>query len=69
MDNVEIKKYLQNRLMEENVFWSYDKDSVVNISDWNLIKFVMIYLDLNEIDLLFQIYSKSLIKKYGLKSL
>ena len=69
MNNAEIRQYLQNKLLEEHAFWSYDKDSVKDISDWNLIKFVLIHLDLDEINLLFQIYSKSRIKKVWLKEL
>ena len=69
MNITEIKKYLQNRLLEQHAFWSYNKDSVADISDWNLIKFVLIHLDLVEINLLFEIYSKKQIKKVWLKEL
>jgi len=69
MNTAEIKTYLLNRLLQEHAFWSYDKDSVADISDWNLIKFVLIHLDLADINLLFEIYSKRQIKKVWLKEL
>jgi hypothetical protein len=65
----EIKSKLLKRLHENHVFWSYDKSSCQNISDWNLIKFVLIHLDLDDIDLLFKIYPKRKIKHIWLKEL
>lgn len=64
-----IKEYLFKRLVEEHSFWSYDKESIQNISDWNMIKHVLIQLDLPDTDLLFQIYSKEQIKKVWLAEL
>ena len=69
MNTAEIKTYLLNRLLQEHALWSYDKDSVADISDWNLIKFVLIHLDLADINWLFEIYSKRQIKKVWLKEL
>ncbi|MCD8044004.1 MAG: hypothetical protein LUH10_13165 [Tannerellaceae bacterium] len=65
----EIKSYLEKRLLEENAFWSYEKDSCRNLSDTNLIKYVLIYLDIEDINLVFQIYPKSKIKKVWLEEL
>ncbi|MCC8094777.1 MAG: hypothetical protein LIP05_05115 [Tannerellaceae bacterium] len=65
----EIKSYLEKRLLAENAFWSYEKDSCRNLSDRNLIKYVLIHLDIEDINLLFQIYPKSKIKKIWLEEL
>jgi hypothetical protein len=65
----EIKVYLEKRLLETWSFWSFNKDSCHNLSDWNLIKYVLIHLDLDDINYLFQIYSKQKIKKVWLEEL
>jgi len=62
----EIKSYLVAKLQKENVFWSFDKSSCQELDDWNLIKYVLIYLDLPEIDLLFKIFPKGKIKRVWL---
>lgn len=65
----EIKLYLEQKLHLANAFWSYDKDTCNNLDDKNLIKYVLIYLDLEDINLLFDIYSKKEIKKVWLNEL
>jgi hypothetical protein len=69
MDKEKMKSELLQKLHDNHVFWSYSKDSCQTISDWNLIKFVLIHLDLDDIDLLFQMYSKRKIKTIWLKEL
>ncbi len=64
-----IKSYLVAKLHEENAFWSFDKSSGLELDDWNLIKYVLIHLDLTEIDLLFEIYPKGKIKRVWLDEL
>jgi hypothetical protein len=64
-----IKLDLLRRLHEKHVFWSYDKTSCQTLSDWNLIKFVLIHLDLDNIDLLFKIYPAQKIKHIWLREL
>jgi hypothetical protein len=59
----EIKRYLEKRLTENHAFWSFQKDSTADLSDRNLIKYVMIHLDLDDINYLFQIYPKKKIKQ------
>ncbi len=67
MDNKDkIKSYLLAKLQKENVFWSFDKNSCQQLSDWNLIRYVLIYLDLPEIDLLFKVFPKGKIKRVWL---
>ena len=65
----DIKLYLEKRLIEENSFWSFDKLSCQNLSDWNLIKQVLIRLDLDDIKYLFQLYPKKKIKQVWLQEL
>ena len=65
----EIKQYLEKRLMKEHSFWSFEKTSCKNLSDWNLIKYVLIRLDLDDIKYLFQLYPKKKIKQVWLEEL
>ena len=67
--NNEVKKYLGKKLMKESSFWSFDKSSCQNLSDWNLIKYVLIRLDLDDIKYLFQLYPKKMIKQVWLQEL
>jgi hypothetical protein len=64
-----IKRYLEKRLMDEHKFWSFEKDSCHGLSDWNLIKYVLIHLDLKDINYLFQLYPKQKIKQVWLEEL
>jgi hypothetical protein len=65
----DIKQYLEKRLVEENSFWSFEKLSCQNLSDWNLIKYVLLRLDLDDIKYLFQLYPKKKIKQVWLQEL
>ncbi len=65
----EIKLYLEQTLHKAHAFWSYEKTSCLNLSDHDLIKFVLIYLDLDDIQFLFKIYSKKQIKRVWLDEL
>jgi hypothetical protein len=67
-DAQSVKDLLFRQLKEAAVFWSYDKKFDV-ISDWNLIKMVLIHLDLDSINLLFQIFPKEYIKRVWLDEL
>jgi len=71
MDNnkSKIKAFLLNRLFEEHAFWSYDKESCKDISDYNLIKQVLIHLDLPDTNQLFDIFPKKFIKQVWLNEL
>lgn len=68
-DNDNIKAYLLAKLQKENAFWSFDKSSCRQLDDWNLIKYVLLHLDLPDIDLLFKIYPKGKIKRVWLDEL
>ncbi|MDR3266336.1 MAG: hypothetical protein LBT24_02065 [Tannerella sp.] len=65
----EIKAYLEQKLLDCHAFWSFYKDSCRDLSDRNLIKYVLIHLDLDDIQYLFQMYSKKEIKKVWLEEL
>ena len=65
----DIKQYLEKKLTEENSFWSFEKSSCLNLSDWNLIKYVLLRLDLDDIKYLFQLYPKEKIKQVWLQEL
>lgn len=59
-----IKSRLLEQLREENAFWSYAPESVTleNVRDEQLIALTMRHLDLDEIKLLFNIFSFKTIK-------
>ena len=65
----DIKQYLEKRLREEHAFWSFKESSCRNLSDWNLIKYVLLRLDLDDIKYLFQLYTKEKIKQVWLQEL
>lgn len=67
--NKSIKSDLLTKLKQECCFWSYNEDSISNVSDDMLIEKTLQHLDLDEIDLLFKIYSFSKVKQVWLKHL
>jgi len=66
---IEIKPYLEKRLIETYSFWSFEKSACRNLSDWDLIKYVLLRLDLDDINYLFQLYPKEKIKQVWLQEL
>ncbi len=65
----ELKSYLEQRLHQVHAFWSFEKSSCHHLSDRDLIRYVLIHLDLDDINYLFQIYPKKEIKKVWLEDL
>lgn len=65
------KVFLLDKLKQEHCFWSYSDDSVTleNVSDDMLIEKTLQYLDLEEINVLFQTFSFKKIKQAWLKYL
>ena len=59
-----IKEKLTKLLNNEHAFWSHDKDSISSdsLNDDQLIAMTMRHLDIDEIKLLFEIFSKEKIK-------
>ena len=69
MMNVIVKSTLLSKLKQEHCFWSFNEDAVSNISDDMLIEKTLQYLDLDDIDLLFQIYPFRKVKQVWLEHL
>ncbi len=65
-----IKSNLLAKLKQEHCFWSFNEESVgSNVPDDILIEKTLVYLDLEEIDQLFLIYSFGKVKKIWLEHL
>lgn len=64
-----IKSELLSKLKQEHCFWSYNEESIKDISDEILIEKTLLHLDLAEIDLLFKIYPYRTIKQVWLEHL
>ena len=64
-----VKSDLLAKLKQEHCFWSYNEESVNEISDEMLIEKTLLYLDLEEIDQLFTIFPYKIIKKVWLEHL
>ena len=62
MQENNIKRYLIKRLKQANAFWSYDVDAIKDVPDDILVELVIMHLDLDDIDKLFQIYSYKFVK-------
>lgn len=60
---------LLQKLKAENCFWSYNGDSVKDVPDDILIEKTLVYLDLPEIDTLFQLFPFKKIKKVWLEQM
>jgi hypothetical protein len=63
MNKMEIRRYLIGRLKQAHCLWSYDVYSINDIPDDVLIELVMLYLDIEEIDMLFQLFPYKKIKQ------
>ena len=57
------RQVLINKLENGNVFWSYDKSNQHEISNDELIEKVLLFLDLEDIKMLFELFDSELIKK------
>ena len=58
-----VKPYLIEKLKQEHCLWSYDNDSIHDMPDDMLIELVMLYLDIDEINMLFSIFSYKKMKR------
>lgn len=63
-----IKPYLINRLKQVNAFWSYNVDAIKDVPDDILVELVMLHLDLDDIDKLFELYPYRVVKKYWIEN-
>ena len=64
-----IKANLLTKLKQEHCFWSFNEDAISNIPDDMLIEKTLQYLDLEDIEHLFQIYSFRKVKRVWLERL
>ncbi len=60
---MDIRSFLLEKLKQEHFLWSYDNYSIHDIPDDVLIELVMLYLDLDEINLLFQLFDYNKVKR------
>jgi len=58
-----VKPYLIDKLKQEHCLWSYDTNSIHDMPDDMLIELVMLYLDIDEINMLFSIFSYKKMKR------
>ena len=59
----DVRSYLLRRLKDENCFWSYDVSKIDTISDDSLIEYVMLYLDIDDINQLFPLFGYRKVKR------
>ncbi|GAB1415570.1 hypothetical protein MASR2M117_09760 [Paludibacter sp.] len=59
----QLKSILFDKLKDVNAFWSFNAKSINNIPDEILIEKTLIHLDMDDINLLFKMYSSYTIKK------
>lgn len=64
-----MKANLLTKLKQEHCFWSFNEDAISNIPDDMLIEKTLQYLDLEDIEHLFQIYSFRKVKQVWLERL
>ncbi len=63
---IDVKQYLFRRLKKENCLWSYDVSKMKSISDEALIEYVMLYLDIDDINRLFPLFGYKKVKRVWL---
>ena len=68
MEN-DVKKELLRKLKANHSFWSYDVSKMKSISDDMLIEHVLLHLDLEDIDKLFQLYPFRQVKKVWIENI
>ena len=60
---IDIKPFLIQKLKQEHCLWSYENDSIQDIPDDVLVELVMLYLDIDEINLLFRLFDYKKVKR------
>lgn len=61
------KQDIIKKLMDEKAFWSYQVDEKSSVPDEVLIEKTLVYLDLDEINALFDLYPYEKVKEVWLK--
>lgn len=62
------KKELIRRLKKANAFWSYKASAIKDVPDDVLVELVMLHLDLDDINILFEIYPYKFVKEAWIKN-
>lgn len=69
MDSQLTKELLIEKLLKHNRFWSFNKQHLSEITDDIFIEKTLLYLDIEDINLLFKIYPQKKIKQVWLERL
>ena len=64
--NENARKQLFRKLKKENCFWSYDVSKMRSIYDESLIEYVLLYLDIKDIDQIFLLFGYKKVKRVWL---
>jgi hypothetical protein len=57
------RQFLIDKLKQEHFLWSFDVNSIQDIPDDVLVELVMLYLDIDEINMLFQLFDYKTVKR------
>lgn len=68
-DKSDIKQELIEKLKRGHYLWSFDTSSINDMPQDMLIELVMLHLDIDDINLLFQLYTHKQVKKAWLHNL
>ena len=69
MSKKEVKQDLSQQLKREHCFWSFNEDSIQDIPDDVLVELVMLYLDIDEINLLFRLFDYKKVKRAWIENM
>ena len=62
MNNDQIQNHLLEKILKEHAFWSYDQQLIKNVPDEVLIEKVLLHLDIEDVQFLFKVFHKNIIK-------
>lgn len=62
-ENINIRAFLIEKLKQEHCLWSYENASIQDIPDNVLVELVMLYLDIDEINMLFNLFGYKKVKR------
>ena len=68
MQKDHIKPYLIERLKQEHCLWSYNQDSIKDMHEDVLVELVLLYLDIDDINLLFHMLPYATVKRAWLEN-
>jgi hypothetical protein len=63
MEAKDARPYLVEQLKQQHCLWSYDCNAIDDLPDDVLIELVMLYLDIDEINMLFQLFPYKKVKR------